>query len=115
MTRPRDLVSVFDILSSDELIRSYVAGMELAQFQQDRAKQDAVERRLLIIGEASTRLSPDFRAAHPQVPWDRMIGLRNLVVHRYEEVRLEEIWWIIHQNLPPVIAYLKELMGHPLG
>ena len=54
--------------------------------------QDAVVRCLEVIGEATKRLSQDFRDRHPEVPWRAMAGMRDLLIHAYDRVDLEEVW-----------------------
>jgi len=62
--------------------------------------QDAVIRQLEIIGEASKRLSPDVRATHPEVPWRRICGLRDVLIHDYMSVDLEAVWNIVQAGIP---------------
>ena len=54
--------------------------------------QDALIRCLEVIGEATKRLSPNFRDGHPDVPWRAMAGMRDLLIHAYDRVDLEEVW-----------------------
>jgi len=81
------------------LIESYTASGKEAFFQ-TRMIQDAVIRNLEIIGEATKNLSPDFRLAHPEIPWRQMAGLRDVLIHDYLRVDLVEIWLVIEINIP---------------
>jgi uncharacterized protein with HEPN domain len=81
------------------LIELYTASGKEAFFQ-TRMIQDAVIRNLEIIGEATKNLSPDFRLAHPEIPWRQMAGLRDVLIHDYLRIDLEEIWLVIETDLP---------------
>lgn len=70
----RDLAYVLDIYQSAQIIREHIKHLSKSVFKKDIKTQDAVIRRLVIIGEATKRLSDDFRAAHPEIPWKDMSG-----------------------------------------
>ena len=67
-------------------------------------------RRISIIGEATKRLSDDFRAQHAEVPWKEMAGMRDVIIHDYDEVDLDEVWTVIRENLPQLLADLEPLV-----
>jgi uncharacterized protein with HEPN domain len=69
---------------------------------QDKRTQDAVLRRVLVIGEAAARLTPDTRAALDSVPFHKMTGMRNRVVHDYGQIDLEIVWEAAALHLPLV-------------
>jgi uncharacterized protein with HEPN domain len=71
--------------------------------------QDAVIRNLEIIGEATKNLSPEFRQQNPQIPWRQMAGLRDVLIHDYLRIDLEEIWLIVKNDLPALKQNLKNL------
>ena len=78
-----------DILKAGRLIVSYVGGSTLEQFSSDSMKQDAVVRRIEIIGEATWHLSDETRAAVPALPFRQMRGMRNIVAHDYANVTVQ--------------------------
>jgi uncharacterized protein with HEPN domain len=96
----RDMAYVEDILDSVEHIQRYLAGVELERFVGDSMLQDAILRRLSVIGEAAACLSTAFRTRHADVPWKSVVGFRNLVVHRYWAVDLEIVWRIVSVDVP---------------
>jgi len=77
--------------------------------------QDGIVRQLEIIGEATKHLSPEFRKAHPQIPWQRVAGLRDVLIHDYMGVDLEAVWDIGRNRVPKlksqVLAALSESSG----
>jgi uncharacterized protein with HEPN domain len=82
------------ILDSIDLIESYVSGVDLQNFAEDQEKQDAVVRRIEIMGEAVKNLSQDLRKANPHVPWVRIAGMRDKVIHDYMGVDSELVWTV---------------------
>ena len=113
MTSGRDpLVYVDDILVSLRLIRGYTADISEKTFLADSKLQDAVIRRLLIIGEASARMPDAFKTAHPEIPWHKMTGMRNRLVHGYAEVNMAVVWDTLRNDLPPLEGRLSELLNY---
>ena len=79
-------------------------------FLADPLIQDAVIRNLEVIGEASQRVGAEYQAAHPEIPWREMAGLRNILVHDYESVNLEKIWQVVERELPSVKGALEKIL-----
>lgn len=78
-------------------------------FMQTRIIQDAVMRNFEIIGEATKRLTLEFREQHPDIEWRKLAGLRDVLIHDYLRVDLEEIWLIIEQDLPSLKVKIEEI------
>ena len=106
----RDDAYLFDILDSARAALEYVAGKSQSDFLSDRQCQDAVIRRLEIIGEAARRLSDETRDAHPRLPWSGMIGQRNILSHKYDDVDYSIVWETLQNDLPAFISYLEPLL-----
>ncbi len=96
-----------DILHSGRLALHYVEGMSLAGFEADLKTQDAVIRRLEVIGEAVKWVESDVKAAIPTVQWRRISGMRNFVIHEYWDVDLTIVWSTVHDDLPPLIEAIE--------
>ncbi|MBI5141724.1 MAG: DUF86 domain-containing protein [Nitrospirae bacterium] len=106
----RDLAYIRDILEAAKLAVSYVTGVERQAFGQNTQLQDAVIRRLEIMGEAARRVSEETRTAHPGIPWRLMIGMRNQVIHMYDGVDMYVVWHTVKDDLPELINALERLM-----
>ncbi len=89
-----------DILDSMDAIESYVSGMSYEDFKNDRRTYDAVVRNLEIMGEAVKNLPDDLRDEHDDVPWHKVTGMRDKVIHAYHGVSHEIIWTTIRVNFP---------------
>jgi len=102
-----------DILESIERIEEYTEGYDFETFTKDRKTVDAVLRNLEIIGEAAKHIPENIQTQHPEIPWKRVIGLRNVVIHHYFGVDLSIVWVIIKKQLPElkdaVISLLEEI------
>jgi uncharacterized protein with HEPN domain len=79
-------------------------------FERDRALSLALTHLLQTMGEAARRVSPEFRAAHPDLPWAAIVGLRHRVVHNYMHVDLDIVWNVVTQDLAPLAAQLERFV-----
>ncbi len=100
--KKRYLMSFQDILESINRIDTYTEGVEYDSFSHNQMMIDAVIRNLEIIGEASRNVPEDIREKYNEIPWRKMIGLRNLLIHEYFGVDESIVWEIIKTNLPKV-------------
>ncbi len=106
----RDRVYLLDIMEAAKLAVSYVEGLSKERFLRDPQRQDSVIRRLEIIGEAARRISPEMKDSLPPIPWSEMIGMRNLMIHDYDDVDLHIVWETVHRDLPRLIHLLEPLL-----
>ncbi len=103
----RDLQFLLDMLQSAELALSYTAQRSKDEFIADVQLQDAVIRRLLVIAEAARRVSANTRQALPNIPWQEINGIRNRLVHEYDDINLSIVWNVLQFEIPPLIEELK--------
>jgi len=106
----RDLASILDMHYSAMLIVQFVAGMDEAAFAEDDKTQSAVIHRLLVLGESANRVSASFQAWHEEIPWRELIGMRNVLIHCYEEVRLSLVWQAATVSVPRLIEQLSVIL-----
>lgn len=106
----RNQEALIDITEAIKLITQYIEGVDPVTLAANVEKQDAILRRITIIGEATKRLTKEFRDQHTSIPWKEMAGMRDVITHEYDEVDLEEIWTVICENLPTLLAYIEPLL-----
>jgi uncharacterized protein with HEPN domain len=83
--------------------------MSFEEFEKDDKTISAVQHQILIIGEAAKRLSLEFRNLHIHIPWKAMAGMRDILIHSYENADLEEIWKTIQVIMPELILKLSRI------
>jgi uncharacterized protein with HEPN domain len=98
-----------DILERIALTAEFTAQGRSA-FMASRLVQEAVVRNLEIIGEASRSLSDDVRDQHPEVPWRQIAAFRNFAIHTYWQIKLERVWRIVEQDLPPLKTQIEAIL-----
>jgi uncharacterized protein with HEPN domain len=106
----RDAALLLDIMLAAEDALSFVANLDERAFLASDLHQSAVIRKLEIMGEAAGKISKAFGAAHPEIPWAQMTGLRHRLIHDYGDVRLDVIWRVTKETLPGLIAILRLLI-----
>jgi uncharacterized protein with HEPN domain len=100
---------VNDILESINRIENYTADLDYDDFIKNDLVKDAVLRNLEVIGEAAKNIPDEVREVFTDIPWRRIIGLRNIVIHEYFGVDFENIWKIIKENIPEVKPYIEQI------
>ncbi|MBW4538915.1 MAG: DUF86 domain-containing protein [Myxacorys chilensis ATA2-1-KO14] len=104
-----DRLYLDDILNCMTRIESYTSSGRDA-FMQTEMIQDAVIRNFEIIGEATKQMSPILRQSYPDVPWKRIAGLRDVLIHDYVRVDLDEVWRVIEQDVPELKARITAIL-----
>jgi uncharacterized protein with HEPN domain len=100
-----------DILEAARLIGSYVEGATEADFATDQQKQDAVIRRIEVIGEATAHLAVATRQAIPDLPFRKMRGMRNIVAHDYANVDVKIVWEVATVYASEICAILEKFFA----
>ena len=90
-------------------------GQSRADLDADRKLNLALVRLVEIVGEAAAHVSEAERKRHSQIPWEDIIGMRNRVVHGYDEVDFDILWDVVELHLPPLIVELRRALGENAG
>jgi uncharacterized protein with HEPN domain len=106
----RDDATLLDILKAARLVVEFKGKLAKKAFLRDTKTQSAVLHQLLVIGEAVKRLSEDFRAQYPEIPWLRIAGMRDKLIHAYDAVDLDEVWKTVTKDIAPLISFLEPLV-----
>ena len=113
----RDAALLLDMLLAARDAQRFVEGLDEAAFLASQLHQNAVIRSLEVLGEAAGKVSAAVTAAHPEIPWREITGMRHRLIHGYAEVRLDLVWTVVRDRLAPLIAQLAALipgMAEPL-
>jgi len=102
---------LWDIDDACSDIISFVEKTSFAAFESDKMKRFAVERQLLVIGEAANHLSPEMRDHYQTIPWKRVIGLRHIIAHEYGEILVERIYKNAKENVPELKNEVLKILG----
>ena len=105
-----DRAYLHHILDAIQTIETYITGQSFEQFQANKMMVDAVVRELEIIGEAANQISDNLKEEHPDIPWFKMRGLRNFVIHEYFAVNEKIVWDTCKENLPKLKHKISELL-----
>ena len=106
----RDAGYLWDMLQAARRLQEFTAGVSFEAYLESILLQSAVERQLEILGEAARRMSEGFRQEHPEIPWTSIIGQRNVIAHQYDDVNLEQLWFVVTSGIPILIAQLEPLI-----
>jgi uncharacterized protein with HEPN domain len=109
----RDEATLLDIASAARLVLDFTEGMDKAEFLGDIKTQSSVLHQLMVLGEAVKRLSDDFRAHHPEIPWTLMAGMRDKLIHGYDIVDLEQVWKTANHDVPDLLQWLEPRLPKP--
>jgi uncharacterized protein with HEPN domain len=110
MSRGDDSVRLRHMLDAARKALALTRGKSRAEIEKDEIAQLALARLLEIIGEASGKVSAAVRAAHPEIPWTAIGGLRNRLVHAYFDVDLDVLMDIAAKDLPRLVQQLEQLL-----
>ncbi|MFO8111796.1 MAG: DUF86 domain-containing protein [Desulfosalsimonadaceae bacterium] len=100
-----------DILVSIDRVSEYTKGMDFEQFKADTKTVDPVVRNIEIIGEAASHVPEKITADNPDIPWQDMRDMRNVLAHEYFGVNEKIIWNTIQEDLLPLVQQLTNLLA----
>ena len=103
----RDIDTLFDLLNAARSACEFLGKCDKNAFSLDRKTQSAVLHQLMLLGEATKRLSSGFREQHSEIPWREIAGFRDRLIHAYDSVDLDMVWNVLHRRLPSLIKFLE--------
>ncbi len=106
----RDDASLVDIYQAGQNVLSYAQNLKRADLEVNEIRTSAILYQILIIGEATKRLSPEFRAQHPELPWADMAGMRDILAHQYDQLDFDTMWNIIQTSVPNMLEKIDPLL-----
>jgi uncharacterized protein with HEPN domain len=100
-----------DILDSILEVEDFTKGMDLESFGKDRKTINAVVRSLEVMGEAAKHIPEGLRKKYPKIPWKRMAGTRDKLIHEYTGVDIDIVWEVVEKELPPLIPAVRTALA----
>jgi uncharacterized protein with HEPN domain len=110
MSKHLPKVKVIDMLQSIERIIEYTAGMTFENFVADGKTRDAVIWNIQVLGEAANGIPKEFREAHDEIEWTKIIRSRNIIAHQYDAIDYSIIWRIVTIHSPSLKKALEEIL-----
>ena len=104
-----DRERLLDMAEAIELIGKYTARGR-KNFEADELIQTWVIHHLQILGEAAAKTSDDFKNKHPEIPWSKIIGMRNILVHDYFGIDIDIVWSVVEKELPPLEQVVRNTL-----
>ena len=105
-----DKECILDIIEAAKRALLYLAGKTKDDFINDYQCQDAVIRCLEIIGEAARRISYETQNVYSDLPWSDMIGMRNVMIHKYDSIDIFVVWNTVKNDLPGLMELLNNIL-----
>ena len=105
-----DLIFIEHLLDSINKIEKYVQDITVHDFVDNELIQDAVIRNFEIIGEATKHLSESFRKMHSEIPWKKISGMRDILIHDYLGIDIYSVWKTIEKDLPELKKQLNAIV-----
>lgn len=105
--RDRDAARLRHMIDAGRGAVDSVRGRTLDEFLADRILRNSVVRDIEVLGEAASRMSPGFRAVHPEVDWAGIVGMRNRLIHAYFDVDGVRVWKTVQEEIPPLVARIR--------
>jgi len=106
----RDRVHLLRMRDAAQYAQQFAAGREIEELNIDIQFRMALVKAVELIGESASRTSDELRAQQPQLPWTKMIGMRNVLVHNYWAIEQDEFWNAVQNHIPALITELERLI-----
>lgn len=106
----RDEALLLDIFDAGQKVLEFSDGMSQADLETDEKTLSAILYKIEIIGEATKRLSSGFREQNSNIPWKKIAGMRDIIVHEYNNIKLSIVWIVINQSIPELLEKIAPLL-----
>jgi uncharacterized protein with HEPN domain len=106
-----DRASLVDMLGFAREVAAFTAGRTRADLDRDVVLLRAIERTLELIGECARRVSSATQERHKAIPWRNIIGMRNIIIHEYGRVDIDELWRTVQRDMPPLVSALEAIVN----
>ena len=110
MNKNRDIASIIDIFQAGQKIISFAQNLSQESLVSDEMRLSAILYQILIIGEATKRLSSEFRQENPHISWKEIAGIRDKLIHNYDNVKLDVVWDVISKEIPELLKKIQLLL-----
>ncbi|MBE0671278.1 MAG: DUF86 domain-containing protein [Anaerolineales bacterium] len=107
--RPEKLY-LTDIVEASQAIARFIMGENYYEFEQNEMMNSAVLQKLMVIGEAASRLPKEFTSRFPEIPWVDIIGFRNIAVHEYFAIRWDIAWVAASEEVPVLKEQVEKIL-----
>ena len=101
--KPDDLTRIKHMIDSSREAISFLGTISAEELADNRLVANAIVRSIEIVGEAASQVTKSFRDINPQIPWAKIIGMRNRIVHAYFDIDYELVWSTVHEDLPALL------------
>ena len=101
---------LWDMREAAREIYEFVQGVSHTGFEKNKQLRYAIERQLMVIGEAANHVSEEFQESHFEIPWAQVIGQRNVLVHDYGTVMTDRVWRAATKSGPELLEALEGLL-----
>ena len=109
-SRERDRVHLLRMRDAAQYALQFSAGREIEELDTDILFRMALVKAVELIGESASRTSDELRIQQPQLPWTKIIGMRNVLVHNYWAIEQDEFWEAVQNHIPALITELERLI-----
>ncbi len=107
----RDKASLLDMINATQRILQFTEGIDKSDLEKNEEKQSAILYQIIVMGEATKRLSLEFRAQYPEIPWREIAGMRDILTHQYDRINFNTLWDVIQVEIPELLALLQPIFS----
>ena len=110
INRKEDFSYLWDMREAGREIVEFTKEITHAEFEKNNQLRYAVERQLMVIGEAANHVSEEFQENHFEIPWAQIVGQRNVLAHEYGAIMTDRVWYAATISVPELLDALEKLL-----